>query len=178
VAEQRAETRKLAASGAPSKTPLLASPDRPGGLSASGPKDASVRQAAGDSLQSAWAIRTATFEENAMAFDAGLAQRIRDCLHGRPGITERKMFGGMAFMSKGHMFVGVTGEVLMARIGPDAYEHGLSKPHVREMDFTGKPMKGYVYVDAPALESDTDLCHWVETCLRFVSALPPKKTKP
>ncbi len=109
-----------------------------------------------------------------MAFDEGLAQRIRDCLRGRRGISERKMFGGLALMANGHMFVGVTGEKLMARVGPDEYANALKDPHVREMDFTGKPMKGYVYVDAPALESKTDLDRWVDICLRFVSSLPPK----
>jgi TfoX/Sxy family transcriptional regulator of competence genes len=113
-----------------------------------------------------------------MAFDEGLAQRIRDCLHRRAGITEKKMFGGLAFMANGHMFVGVTGEFLMARVGPIEYEPALKKPHVREMDFTGKPMKGYVYVDAPALESDRELLRWVETCLHFVASLPPKAAKP
>jgi hypothetical protein len=109
-----------------------------------------------------------------MAFDEGLAQRIRDCLHRRRGIVERKMFGGLAFMANGHMFVGVTGEVLMARVGPDEYEQALKKPNVREMDFTGKPMKGYVYVDAAGLKSDPDLQYWVNACLRFVASMPPK----
>ncbi|MFO1302079.1 MAG: TfoX/Sxy family protein [Burkholderiales bacterium] len=109
-----------------------------------------------------------------MAFDEGLAQRIRDCLRRRSGTTERKMFGGLAFMANGHMFVGVIGGILMARVGPDEYEHALKKPHVREMDFTGKPMKGYVYVDAPGLESDSDLHYWVSACLRFVASLPSK----
>lgn len=113
-----------------------------------------------------------------MAYDEGLAQRIRDCVHQRRGITERKMFGGLAFMSSGHMFVGVTAESLMARVGPDEYAHALKRKHVREMDFTGKPMMGYVYVDAPALESDRELAGWVERCLRFVASLPPKTAKP
>jgi TfoX/Sxy family transcriptional regulator of competence genes len=113
-----------------------------------------------------------------MAYDEGLARRIRDCLHRRRVITEKRMFGGLAFMANGHMFVGVTGESLMARVGTGAYESALKKRHVREMDFTGKPMVGYVYVDAPALESDRELLHWVEACLEFVSSLPPKAIKP
>lgn len=113
-----------------------------------------------------------------MAYDEGLAQRIRDCLRQRRGITERKMFGGLAFMANGHMFVGVTGERLMARVGPGGYESALKKRHVGEMDFTGKPMVGYVYVDAPALESERELLYWVHACLRFVSSLPPKSAKP
>jgi hypothetical protein len=101
-----------------------------------------------------------------MAFDEGLAQRIRDCMHQRAGITERKMF------------VGVTGDFLMARVGPLEYEPALKRPHIRDMDFTGKPMTGYVYVDAPALESDRELLRWVETCLHFVASLSPKAAKP
>ncbi len=79
-----------------------------------------------------------------MAFDEGLAQRIRELVQVRRGITERKMFGGLAFMSHGHMFVGVLGDTLMARVGSAEYAGALAQRHVREMDFTGKPMKGYV----------------------------------
>ena len=110
-----------------------------------------------------------------MAFDEGLAQRLRELVQARRGIAERKMFGGLAFMSHGHMFVGVLGSTLMARVGPAEYAHALAKRHVRKMDFTGKPMKGYVFVDALGLESDSDLKRWVEICLGFVDSLPPKK---
>jgi len=113
-----------------------------------------------------------------MAYDEGLAQRIRECLQQRRGITEKRMFGGLAFMANGHMFVGVTGESLMARVGAGAYRSALKNRHVREMDFTGKPMAGYVYVDAPALMSERELLRWLEACLAFVSTLPPKTLKP
>lgn len=113
-----------------------------------------------------------------MAYDEGLAQRIRDCLQQRRGITEKRMFGGLAFMANGHMFVGVTGESLMARVGPSGYEGALKERHARQMDFTGKPMVGYVYVDSPALESERELLRWLEACLAFVSTLPPKVIKP
>ena len=108
-----------------------------------------------------------------MAFDEDLAQRLRKMVRARRAITERKMFGGLAFMSHGHMFVGVLGNTLMARVGPDEYPSALAR-HVREMDFTGRPMKGYVFVDAPGLEAESDLKHWGGACLRFVDALPPK----
>ena len=87
------------------------------------------------------------------------------------------MFGGLAFMANGHMFVGVTGDFLMARVSVLEYVPALKRLHVREMDFTGKSMKGYVYVDTPALESDRELLRWVETCLHFVASLPPKTAK-
>ena len=112
-----------------------------------------------------------------MSYDEGLAERWREALQSQRGISEKKMFGGLAFMSRGYMFVGITGDILMARIGPDYYEQALSRPHVRVMDFTGKPMKGYVFVDPPGFESDSDLSDWVHRCYRFVHSLPPKKPK-
>lgn len=87
------------------------------------------------------------------------------------------MFGGLAFMVRGHMFVGILGGSLMARVGPLEYANALAKPHVREMDFTGKAMQGYVYVDPAGLESDADLALWVDQCHRFASSLPPKLSK-
>ena len=108
-----------------------------------------------------------------MAYDEGLAQRIREML-GTARITEKRMFGGLAFLSRGHMFVGIVGGTLMARIGPEPYAEALRKPHVREMDFTGRPMKGYVFVDPPGIERDDDLEHWIVASRAFVRSLPDK----
>ncbi|MDP2265087.1 MAG: TfoX/Sxy family protein, partial [Thiobacillus sp.] len=102
-----------------------------------------------------------------MAFDEGVAERLRKLFARRPGVTEKKMFGGLAFMYRDHMLVGIIGESLMARVGPDAYVAALKRPFVREMDFTGKPMKGYVYVAPAGYESDADLKIWVDRCLDF-----------
>jgi TfoX/Sxy family transcriptional regulator of competence genes len=110
-----------------------------------------------------------------MAFDEGVAERIREALRDHQGIEERRMFGGIAFLSRGYMFLGVTGEVLMARVGPDAYEEALSRPHARVMDFTGRQMKGYVFVDAAGFARDSDLAEWTERTLRYVQTLPKKK---
>jgi hypothetical protein len=110
-----------------------------------------------------------------MAFDEGLAERIRQAVVDRPGAVEKKMFGGLAFMLNDYMFCGVTNEELMARVGPDNYEASLSKPHVREMDFTGRSMKGYVFVAPEGVESDQELQYWVDLCAEFVLTLPPKK---
>ena len=112
-----------------------------------------------------------------MAFDEGLAQRLREALSSHQGIAEKKMFDGLAFMSRGYMFLGIVGDVLMARVGPEHYEEELSRPHVRAMDFTGKPMTGYVFVDPTGFENDSDLLDWVQRCHRFVQSLPPKKPK-
>ncbi len=109
-----------------------------------------------------------------MAMDEGLAERIRDLVRDRREIVERRMFGGLAFMSHGHMFVGVLGDTLMARVGPDGYADALRRPGARPMDFTGKPMKGFVYVAAEGIDSDEALRGWVEHCLAFAGSLPPK----
>jgi TfoX N-terminal domain len=108
-----------------------------------------------------------------MSFDAGLAQRMRELLCHEP-VTERRMFGGIAFMSRNYMFAGVNGHTLMARVGPAWYAEALSMPHVREMDFTGRPMKGYVFVDAPGIGEDEALRFWLDRCLSFVRTLPDK----
>lgn len=111
-----------------------------------------------------------------MAYDAGLAQRVREVLGDRPDVCERAMFGGLAFLVDGKMFVGIQGSVLMARVGPQRHEDALAVPHTRQMDFTGRPMKGYVYVDPPGLTQDQDLAAWVRWCVAYVAALPAKKT--
>ncbi|MES2126878.1 MAG: TfoX/Sxy family protein [Pseudomonadota bacterium] len=109
-----------------------------------------------------------------MPFDEGLAERIREVLATDRHVMEKRMFGGLAFMSGGYMFIGIAGPALMVRVGPENYEKALSQPHVREMDFTGKPMKGYVFVDPPGFEDAADLSNWVDLCHRFVKTLPPK----
>ena len=112
-----------------------------------------------------------------MAYDLNLAQRVRDSLGQWPGLSERRMFGGLAFLVDGKMFVGISGSKLMARIGPEHYLDALALPNVREMSFTGRPMKGYVYIDPPALESSRDLEAWVTWCVKYVAALPQKVAK-
>ncbi|HBL29825.1 MAG TPA: RNA methyltransferase [Acidobacteria bacterium] len=110
-----------------------------------------------------------------MAYDEGLAQRLREILDDRPEVTEKKMFGGLAFLWAGHMCCGVLGESLMARVGPQRYAEALGRPHTRTMDFTGKSMKGMVFVDPPGLADDADLEAWVGLCETFVASLPPKE---
>lgn len=109
-----------------------------------------------------------------MAYDEGVVERLREFFADRHDVKEKKMFGGIAFMVTGHMCCGVVGDTLMARVGPDRYEKALTQTHAREMDFTGKPMKGFVYVDPAGFESDDDLRHWVTLCENFVTSLPPK----
>jgi TfoX/Sxy family transcriptional regulator of competence genes len=109
-----------------------------------------------------------------MAYDEGLAERLREIFTDRYDIDEKKMFGGIAFMLHGHMCCGIVNDTLMARVGPEQYDAALERPHAREMDFTGKAMKGFVYVDPPGYESDEDLRDWVALCESFVNSLPPK----
>lgn len=109
-----------------------------------------------------------------MAFDEGLAERLRDEFGGRHDVAEKRMFGGLAFMVRGHMCVGILGDTLMARVGPAEYEAALREPQARPMDFTGRPMKGYVYVAPAGFEEDAALTAWVARCLRFNAGLPPK----
>ena len=108
-----------------------------------------------------------------MAYDEELAQRTREALGSAP-VTEKKMFGGLAFLSRGYMFVGISGNVLMVRVGPERYAEALASPHAREMDFTGRPMKGYVYVDPLGIELDKDLERWIVASRTFVDSLPEK----
>ena len=109
-----------------------------------------------------------------MAYDEGLAERLRELFPEHAGIAEKKMFGGLCLLARGHMFVGIVGEALMARVGPDAYAAALRRPHARVMDFTGKPMNGYVFVDPPGYAEDRDLKRWVDESLKFVATLPEK----
>jgi hypothetical protein len=110
-----------------------------------------------------------------MPYDEGLAERLRDIFHQRSDVVEKRMFGGICFMVSGHMCCGIVGETLMARVGPDMYEESLKQPHVREMDFTGRPMKGFVYVQPEGIAEDSDLSRWVDKCIGFVLSLPEKK---
>ncbi len=109
-----------------------------------------------------------------MAYDEALAARIRSAFEGQTGVAEKRMFGGVAFMVGGNMACGVTSDELMVRVGPDNYEDALSRPHARPMDFTGRPLRGMVYVSRPGFESDQDLAAWVESGASFARSLPAK----
>jgi hypothetical protein len=112
-----------------------------------------------------------------MAYDEGLAQRIRDHLDDRRDLSERKMFGGVAFMLGGNMCCGVVDDELMLRVGADGHEEAIALPHAREMDFTGRPMRGMLYVGTPGIEEDEDLTAWLDRAVAFAGSLPPKAAK-
>lgn len=109
-----------------------------------------------------------------VTYDEGLAQRIREQLGERPDLAEKRMFGGLAFLLYGNMTVGVVGDEVIARVGPDRTEQALARPEARPMDFTGRPMRGWVTVSGPSLAEDSVLEHWVTTALAFAGTLPPK----
>ncbi|MBN2530897.1 MAG: TfoX/Sxy family protein [Deltaproteobacteria bacterium] len=110
-----------------------------------------------------------------MAYDEGLAERIRDVLSNHCQFEEKLMFGGICFMVNGHMCAGVVSDTLMARVGPEQYSEALKKKHARKMNFTGRPLKGMVYVEVAGIRASKALTQWILLCLEFVSTLPPKK---
>jgi TfoX/Sxy family transcriptional regulator of competence genes len=112
-----------------------------------------------------------------MAYDEVLAERIRRVLGARAGVTEKAMFGGIAFLLRGKMFCGIAKGALMVRVGPEKYEELLGRRHVRPMDFTGRPLTGYVYVDPPGLGGEKALREWVERGASFVETLAPPKAR-
>ena len=109
-----------------------------------------------------------------MAYSETLADRARVAIGQHSEYSERKMFGGLAFMVNGHMCCGILGDELMVRVGPAGYEDALAQPHAREMDFTGRPMRGMIYVGTAGVETDASLVAWVARGLAFVQSLPPK----
>lgn len=112
-----------------------------------------------------------------MAYDHDLADRVRAVLPHGEAVTERPMFGGLTFMLGGHMLCGVVNDTLMARLGPEGADLALARPHVRPMDFTGRPMKGMVFIDPAALDGQA-LRLWVDAAARYVRSLPPKQSAP
>lgn len=105
-------------------------------------------------------------------FSESLAERVRDALQDVPfEVEERKMFGGLAFMVRGYMTVGVVEDSLMAKLGPDATEKALTKPGVRPMDFTGRPMKGFVFIDDQGLRG-RKLQSWIDLAVDFMQTQP------
>lgn len=109
-----------------------------------------------------------------MAYDEGLAERVRAELAGESGLSEKKMFGGIAFFLDGNMAVGVSGDQLMVRVGPARHEAALQRPHARVFDMSGRPMKGWIAVGAAGLGDDEALSTWVGEGAAFARTLPPK----
>jgi TfoX/Sxy family transcriptional regulator of competence genes len=109
-----------------------------------------------------------------VAYDKELADRVREQLSARADVSERKMFGGIAFMVAGNMACGVLGENLIVRLGDEEGEKALKEDGVREFDFTGRPMKSIVYVSPDRTSDDDRLAEWVEAGADYAASLPAK----
>ena len=110
-----------------------------------------------------------------MACDEKLVERIRASLADESDVVEKKMFGGLAFMLRGNMACGVTGDDLMLRVGKEHHEEALALPHAREMDFTGKPMRGFIFVAAEVCKTAKSLGQCLVLAREYAQTLPDKK---
>jgi len=109
-----------------------------------------------------------------MTEDDRLAERVRLAMGEDPPVREMRMFGGIAFMIRGNMCCGVVGGKLVARVGVDRYHKALARPHARPMDFTGKPIKGFLFIDAEGCRSSRQVAGWVRLAKEFALSLPEK----
>ena len=109
-----------------------------------------------------------------MAYDEGLATRVRDAIGDRPGLAEKRMFGGLAFLVDGNMACGVRGDDLIVRLAADAAPSVQDEPGVRPFDLTGRPMKGWLQVGPDGHAEDDDLRRWVDRGVAYATSLPPK----
>jgi TfoX/Sxy family transcriptional regulator of competence genes len=109
-----------------------------------------------------------------MAYDEGLATRVRDVLCDRPGLAEKQMFGGLAFLLHGNMACGVRGDDLIVRVAAEVADAAQDEPGTRPFDLTGRPMKGWLLVDADGHAEDEDLRRWVDRGVAYASSLPAK----
>jgi len=108
-------------------------------------------------------------------YDERLAGRVRTELAGTPGLSEKRMFGGLCFLLRGNMACGIVRDSLMVRVGAAAYDAALRQPHARVMDFTGKPMKGMVYVAPEGVAAPADLAAWLRRAVDFAGRLPSRR---
>lgn len=109
-----------------------------------------------------------------MAYSSALADDIRMRIGSHPGVTEKEMFGGIAFMIYGNMAVGVTGDELMVRVGKEAHDQAVSLPGARVFDMAARPMKGWIAVSPDGLAAESQLNAWVDQGVAFAESLPPK----
>jgi len=112
-----------------------------------------------------------------MAFDEKLADRVRGQVGKRNGLSEKKMFGGLAFLLHGNMSCGIHGSELIVRIDPETTDSALAEPGSRIFDITGRPMKGWLLVGAAGLKDDAALAKWVRRGLDYAASLPKKQSR-
>ncbi len=109
-----------------------------------------------------------------MPYDVELAERVERALKGKRSVVCKKMFGGLGFMVRGNMCVGIWHDSLIARVEKEDYLDALAKPFTEEFDITGKPLTGWVVVNPEGLETDEALAEWIGRALAFVKTLPAK----
>lgn len=112
-----------------------------------------------------------------MAYNEKLADRMREKLMGLKKLEGKKMMGGLCFLYKTKMCCGIVKDELMVRVIESRYEEALSHPYCREMDFTGRPLKGFVYVSPDGFKKDNDLSYWLDMGIEYVESLPRVKLK-
>jgi len=112
-----------------------------------------------------------------MSYDEKLAGRVRRLMRHQRGAAEKEMFGGLAFLLDGRMCLGIIEKDLVVRVGPERYEEALARPHARPMDFTGRPLTGYVFVAPAGCASHATLERWIRWGVDFVSILPAKRKR-
>ena len=112
-----------------------------------------------------------------MAYDVKLTDRVRERLSDVAGVAELKMFGGWGATVRGNMAVGVLGDDLIVRVGPDRYDEELVRPGARPFDFTGRAMTGWVYVAGASVTNGKTLTRWVDLGVSYATSLPPKSTQ-
>ena len=112
-----------------------------------------------------------------MAFDENLAKRVRLLVANRKGVSEKQMFGGLAFLLDGSMSCGIHRDELIVRIDPAAADSALSQPGVRVFDITGRPMKGWLLVNSSAIRDEMALAKWVRQSVDYAATLPKKSAK-
>ena len=113
-----------------------------------------------------------------MGYDTELAARVRRMLGSRTDVQERAMFGGLTFMVRGHMCCGVSASRLMVRVDPDTYDRLLAEPHARPMDFTGRPMRGLLFVDPTGTATSSALGRWIARAVKHAESQPAKVRVP
>ena len=109
-----------------------------------------------------------------MAYDQDLASEIRAHIGEHPALTEREMFGGIAFMIGGNMAVGVTGDDLMVRVGKDAHDEAEARPGARMFDLSARPMRGWIVVAPEGFSTETELAAWIDQGVAYAESLPAK----
>ncbi|MGI8429467.1 MAG: TfoX/Sxy family protein [Solirubrobacteraceae bacterium] len=110
-----------------------------------------------------------------MAYDEDLAHRVREQLAGEAGVSEKAMFGGLAFLLHGHMTVSVAGRGgLMLRVGPSAAQDALARAHTEQVEMRGRPMPGWIRIAPEGVKTNRQLSAWVHRGVEFARTLPPK----